>query len=183
MSYSTILPGDSLVTPPRRRLDGRSLGALALFLLASFAVAAFGSLTTIAQVDGWYADAAKVAWTPPNWVFGPVWTTLYVLMAVAAWLVWLRRRTEYVTPALTLYGAQLFLNAVWTPLFFGGYAVIGAPALWVGLAVIVLLDVCVGATILVFWPVSRTAALLLVPYLMWILYATTLNLGAAVLNS
>lgn len=183
MSYSMTLPSAGLVTPPRRRLDGRSLAMLGLFLAISVAVAAFGSLTTISQVDGWYADAAKVAWTPPNWVFGPVWTVLYVLMAVAAWLVWLRRRTEYVTSALTLYVAQLFLNAVWTPVFFGGYAVLGEPALWVALAVIVLLDVCVAATILVFWPVSRTAALLLTPYLAWILYATTLNLGAAVLGT
>jgi benzodiazapine receptor len=157
--------------------------ALVLFLAISFAVAAFGAITTIATVDGWYAGADKVAWTPPNWLFGPVWTALYVMMAVAAWLVWRRRFFDYVTPALTLYVAQLFLNAVWTPLFFGGYTVVGAPALWLALAVIVLLDICVAGTLLVFWPTSRPAALLLVPYLAWILYATTLNWGIAVLNS
>lgn len=184
MSYSSAVLPDSALTPVRKRgVDGRSVLALVLFLLISFAVAAFGSLTTISAVDGWYADAAKVAWTPPNWLFGPVWTALYTMMAVAAWLVWRRRFFDYVTPALTLYVAQLFLNAVWTPLFFGGYSVIGGSALWVALAVIVLLDICVAGTIAVFWPTSRAAALLLVPYLAWILYATTLNWGIAVLNT
>jgi len=183
MSYSTTAPSPNLVTPPRRKVSLRSVLALILFLAISFAVAAFGSLTTIAQVDGWYADAAKVAWNPPNWLFGPVWTVLYIAMAVAAWLVWRRRYFEYVTPALALYVAQLVLNAVWTPVFFGGYPLIGSPALWVALAVILLLDVCVAANIIIFWPVSRTAAILLVPYLAWILYATTLNLGLAALNA
>jgi translocator protein len=183
MSYSSTSPPPGLVGPPRRRIDGRSIGALVLLLALSFAVAAFGVITTTSAVDGWYQEAAKVAWTPPDWLFGPVWTLLYVLMAVAAWLVWLRRRFDYVTPALTLYGAQLFLNAVWSPVFFAGYTVIGPPALWIALAVIVLLDICVVATIITFWPVSRAAALLLVPYLAWILYATTLNWGIAVLNT
>jgi benzodiazapine receptor len=183
MSYSTTAPTTSLVTPPRRRLDARSVVALILFLVVSFAVAAFGSITTISAVNGWYAEAAKAAWSPPNWLFGPVWIVLYAAMAVAAWLVWLRRYFDYVTPALTLYVAQLFLNSVWTPIFFGGYEVIGGPSLWIALAVIVLLDICVVGTILVFWPTSRTAALLLVPYLAWILYATTLNWADAALNA
>jgi benzodiazapine receptor len=183
MSYSTTAPTPGLVAPPRRRLDRRSIVALVLFLVLSFAVAAFGSLTTISAVDGWYAEAQKVPWSPPNWLFGPVWTVLYAAMAVAAWLVWLRRFFDYVTPALTLYVAQLFLNSVWTPIFFGGYTVVGGTALWIALAVIVLLDICVLGTILVFWPTSRAAALLMVPYLAWILYATTLNWGLAALNT
>ncbi|WP_210479034.1 TspO/MBR family protein [Naasia sp. SYSU D00948] len=183
MSYSSTSPPPGLVGTPRRRLDGRSILALVLFLAASFAAAAFGVATTTSAIEGWYAEAAKVAWTPPNWLFGPVWTVLYILMAVAAWLVWLRRRFEHVTPALTLYGAQLLLNAVWSPIFFAGYTLIGPSALWVALAVILLLDICVLATILTFRPVSRTAAVLLLPYLAWILYATTLNWGIAVLNS
>ncbi len=183
MSYSSTSPTPGLVGAPRRRLDGRSVLVLVLFLAMSFAAAAFGVVTTTSAVDGWYQDASKVAWTPPNWLFGPVWTLLYVLMAVAAWLVWLRRRFEYVTPALALYAAQLVLNAVWSPIFFAGFELIGPAALWVALAVIVLLDICVLATIFTFWPVSRVAAILLVPYLAWILYATTLNWGIAVLNS
>lgn len=183
MSYSSISPPPGLVRAPRPRLDGRSWLALVLLLALSFAVAAFGVVTSTAAVGGWYEGAAKVGWTPPNWLFGPVWTVLYILMAVAAWLVWLRRHFEHVVPALTLYAAQLFLNSVWSPTFFGAYELIGPAALWIGLAVIVLLDVCVLATIITFWPVSRTAAILLVPYLAWVLYATTLNWGIAVLNT
>lgn len=182
MSYSTTAPGVTL-QPPRRRVDLGSVLVLLCLLAISAGVALFGSLTTISAVDGWYADAAKVAWSPPNWLFGPVWTVLYALMAVAAWLVWRRRHFFYVGPALTLYIGQLFLNSVWTPVFFGGYEVIGTTALWMGLAVIVVLDVCVAATIVAFWYASRVAALLLVPYLVWILFATTLNLGIAILNS
>jgi benzodiazapine receptor len=183
MSYSTTAPAPSLIGEPRRRIDRGSVVALVLFLALSFGVAAFGSITTIAAVDGWYAGAEKVWWTPPNWLFGPVWTALYAMMAVSAWLVWRRRFYEYVTPALILYVAQLFLNSVWTPIFFGGYSVIGNAAIWIALAVILLLDVCVAGTILVFWPISRAAGLLLLPYLAWILYATTLNWGLAVLNT
>jgi benzodiazapine receptor len=183
MSYSTTAPAPSLTGQPRSRIDRRTVVALVLFLAMSFAVAAFGSATTIAAVDGWYAGAEKVWWTPPNWLFGPVWTVLYILMAVSAWLVWRRRFYDYVTPALTLYVAQLFLNSVWTPIFFAGYSVVGDAAMWIALAVILLLDLCVVGTILVFWPTSRTAALLLLPYLAWILYATTLNWGIAILNS
>jgi benzodiazapine receptor len=163
MSYSTTSPMPVLVER-RRPLDAMSLVVLAVFLLISAAVAVFGALTTISTVDGWYADAEKVAWSPPNWLFGPVWTTLYAAMAVAAWLVWRCRHFFYVGPALTLYVGQLFLNSVWTP-------------------VIVVLDICVAATIVAFWHVSRPAAILLMPYLVWILYATTLNLGLAVLNA
>lgn len=181
MSYSTRT-GPTTVGP-RRRFDGRSVLALVLFLAIAYAVAGFGSLATISQVDGWYADAPKLAWSPPDWLFGPVWTLLHTLMAVAAWLVWRRRGLADVRSALWLYLAQLVLNAVWTPIFFGGFPLFGPAALWIALAVIMLLDVCVAATILVFAPISRTAAVLLVPYLAWLLSAATLNLGAAVLNS
>ncbi|PVZ96435.1 tryptophan-rich sensory protein [Amnibacterium flavum] len=156
---------------------------LAVFIAISAAVAAFGTVTTISTVDGWYADAVKVAWSPPNWLFGPVWSVLYLAMAVSAWLVWRRRHVYFVGPALTLYVGQLFLNSVWTPVFFGGFTIIGPPALWIGVAVIVLLDICVAATIVSFWAVRPTAAYLLLPYLVWILYATTLNIGLAVLNT
>jgi benzodiazapine receptor len=182
MSYSSTSPAPVLVER-RRPLDAVSLVVLAVFLLISAAVALFGALTTISTVDGWYADAQKVAWSPPNWLFGPVWTTLYAAMAVAAWLVWRRRHFFYVGSALTLYVGQLFLNSVWTPVFFGGYEIIGGAALWIGLAVIVVLDICVAATIVAFWQISRPAAILLMPYLAWILYATTLNLGLAILNT
>jgi len=184
MSYSTTVHSESYSLPARRRRpEARTVIALILFLLIAYLVAAFGTVATISNVNGWYAQAMKVAWSPPNWIFGPVWTALYTMMAVSAWLIWRRRRFEYVRPALALYVAQLFLNSVWTPVFFGGYELIGSIALWVGLAVILLLDICVLACVLVFWPVSRAAAILLMPYLAWIIFATSLNFGLAILNA
>lgn len=167
----------------------RSVLALILFVGIAFAVAAFGSLSTFQNVDGWYADADKAAWNPPNAVFGPVWSILYPLMAVAAWLVWRRRRagtpeiTDHATRALAFYVIQLVLNALWTPFFFGLYPFVGAPALWIALVIIVLLDLAVLATMLAFWEVSRVAAVLLIPYWAWVLFATTLNWALAAQNS
>lgn len=170
---------------PVRPSGVRSAVALVAFLAISFGVAALGSIATFQNVDGWYADADKVFWNPPSAVFGPVWTVLYTLMSVAAWLVWRRSADEPVAArrALTVYVVQLVLNAVWTPIFFGLYPVIGPVALWAALAVIVALDVMVLVTMLRFWPVRRLAAVLLIPYWAWVLYATTLNAGLAFLNS
>ena len=167
----------------RREGAGRAVLLLIVFLAIAYAVAAFGSLSTISNVDGWYADAAKPPWNPPDSVFGPVWTVLYTLMSVAAWLVWLRRERPGARRALWTYVAQLVLNAVWTPVFFGAYPLIGPAALWAALGVIVALDVVILVTMLRFWPVIRAAAWLLVPYWAWVLFATTLNAGIAVLNS
>jgi len=156
---------------------------LVAFIAISFAVAALGSIATAGNVEGWYADAAKASWNPPSWVFGPAWTLLYTLMSVAAWLVWRQRDRVSVRRPLTLYVIQLVLNALWTPVFFGLFPFIGAPALWIALVIILALDVMVLLTMLAFWPVSKTAAWLLVPYLAWVLFATTLNWALAALNS
>jgi tryptophan-rich sensory protein len=164
-------------------MKARSILALLAFLAISFAVALLGTIATLDNVDGWYASATKVSWNPPNGIFGPVWTLLYTAMSVAAWLVWRRRATMSVRPALTAYIVQLVLNAFWTPVFFGLYPFIGAPALWIGLVIIVALDVAVLITMVRFWRVSRPAALILIPYWAWVLFATTLNAGLAVLNS
>ena len=160
----------------------RSALVLVAFLAISFGVAALGSLATIQNVDGWYATAEKAAWNPPNAIFGPVWTLLYTLMSVAAWLVWRERKRVDVRPALTLYVVQLVLNALWTPVFFGLFPAIGGPALWIALAIILALDVLVLLTMLRFWPVRKAAAWMLVPYCAWVLFATTLNAALAVLN-
>jgi tryptophan-rich sensory protein len=182
---STSVPSRA-ATPVRgrsRRPPAATWLALLGFLVVAFAVAALGSLTTIGAVNGWYARVPHVAWTPPNWAFGAVWTLLYTMIAVAGWLVWLRRGTAAARVALGFWTAQLVLNALWTPVFFAGYQVAGLPALWLALAIILVLDLAVAATIALFWPVSRAAALLLVPYLLWILYASSLNWGDAVLVS
>jgi translocator protein len=161
----------------------RSALALVAFLAISYAVAALGSIATIAQVDGWYADAEKAPWNPPSVVFGPVWTVLYTVMSVAAWLVWRERGRTDVRRPLTLYVIQLVLNAIWTPVFFGLYPVIGVTALWIAVAIIVALDVLVLLTMIAFWRVRKVAAVLLIPYWAWVLYATTLNVAIAILQS
>jgi len=155
----------------------KSALVLIALLAISFGVAALGSIATAGNVDGWYASAEKAPWNPPNWLFGPAWTLLYTLMSVAAWLTWRRGGS------LKLYVIQLVLNAIWTPVFFGLYPVIGAPALWIALAIIVALDVAVLLTMLSFWRASKLAAWLLVPYWAWVLFATTLNAALAILNS
>jgi len=168
----------------------RSALVLVAFLAISYAVAALGSIATITHVDGWYADAEKAFWNPPNELFGPAWSVFYTLMAIAAWLVWRAPRREGSTIArsevrrpLTLYVAQLVLNAVWTPVFFGLYPLVGVSALWVALAIIIAMDVLVLLTMIAFWRVRRAAAVLLVPYWAWILFATTLNAAIAILQS
>jgi benzodiazapine receptor len=167
----------------RREGAGRAVLGLLGFLGIACAVAAFGSLSTISNVDGWYADADKPPWTPPNWLFGPVWTVLYALMSVAAWLVWLRRERPGARRALWTYAAQLVLNTLWTPVFFGAFPLVGRAALWAALGIIVALDVAILLTMRRFRPVSRAAAWLLAPYWAWVLFATTLNAGIAVLNT
>ena len=171
-------------TAPSRPGTRRSILALAAFVTIAFAVAAFGSIATIQNVDGWYASADKAFWTPPNVVFGPVWTVLYLLMSVAAWLVWREhaRGAAGGRRALIAYVVQLVLNAIWTPVFFGLYPLIGVSALWIGLAIIIAIDIAVLVTMLRFWPVRRLAAVLLIPYWAWVLYATTLNAALAVMN-
>jgi benzodiazapine receptor len=174
---------DTVPTHPAPPSKGHSVLVLIAFVAISFAVAALGTLATIQNVDGWYADADKAPWNPPDVVFGPVWTVLYLLMSVAAWLVWRERDSN---PghrrALTAYVVQLVLNALWTPVFFGLYPLIGVGALWIALVIILALDVMVLITILRFWPVRRLAAVLMIPYGAWVLYATTLNAAVAVMN-
>ena len=156
--------------------------ALIAFLAISLGVAALGALSTIQNVDGWYAHADRAFWTPPNAVFGPIWTVLYTLMSVAAWLVWRERARRGVRAALMAYVVQLVLNSLWTPVFFGLYPLAGVSALWIALVVILAIDGMVLVTMLRFWKVRRLAALLLIPYWAWVLYATTLNVYIAVKN-
>lgn len=160
---TTVTPSDSPASP-------RSLLALLGFLAACFVVAGLGGLATAGQVDGWYADADKPWFNPPNAVFGPTWTVLYALIGISGWLAY--RAGASLTP----WWVQLALNLAWTPVFFG------LELLWPGLVVILALDAAVIWTILTFRKHMRAAAWLLAPYLAWILYATCLNAGIAVLN-
>lgn len=147
---------------------GRQTLGLAVWLGATFAAAGIGSLAT-RSAPGFYAQLARPAWAPPSSVFGPVWTTLYLLMALAAWLVWRERDRADTRGALGLYVVQLAFNALWSWLFFawrqGGLA----------LAEVLLLLALIVATMVAFARVKRLAALLLVPYLLWVSYATALT--------
>jgi tryptophan-rich sensory protein len=126
----------------------------------------------------WYASLAKPDWTPPTWVFGPAWTILYAMMALAAWRLWRRRHAcpRESRRALALFAVQLALNLAWTPVFFG----MQRPDL--ALAVILLLWAAIAATIVAAWKACRTAAALLVPYLAWVTFATALNMAIWRLN-
>jgi len=121
------------------------------------------------QPADYYAALTKPAWSPPGWIFGPVWTFLYVLMALAAWRVWRRGGWPAQRAALALYFGQLVLNALWTPIFFG----LQQPG-W-AFAWIVLLWVAVGITWLVFRRIDRVAGGLLLPYWLWVTFAAALN--------
>jgi tryptophan-rich sensory protein len=119
--------------------------------------------------DEWYRSIKKPSWNPPNWLFAPVWTVLYLLMALSAWLVWREYGFRSAALPLALFLVQLALNAIWTWLFFGRHR----PNL--ALAEIAVFWLILVATIISFWGVHRTAAALLVPYLVWTSFATLLN--------
>ncbi len=149
---------------------------LGAFVAICFLAAVIGSWFTAASVKSWYPTLLKPAGTPPAWVFGPVWSTLYLLMGTAAWLVWRHRSAADVTVALALFFAQLALNATWSFVFFGlrqpGLALFGIVAL---LAAII-------ATMTSFVQLSQLAFWLMTPYAAWVLYATFLNFGIWRLN-
>ena len=150
----------------------RAIAYLLVFLAITFGAAAFGAQF---MPGPWYAALAKPAWTPPNWLFGPVWTVLYALIAVSAWLVW-RAQPRLGVP-LGLWFAQLGLNTIWSWLFFG----LERPGL-AAIDILVLL-VAIIATAVAFARASRAAALLLVPYAFWVGFATVLNIAIWRLNA
>lgn len=143
------------------------------FVLAVVVAAGIGGWGVQGVADQ-YASLRQPSWSPPSSLFGPVWTVLYGLIALSGWLAW--RKVGFANPALWLYGAQLVLNAIWTPLFFGGERY--------GLAFldITLLWLLIGATIGAFWRISRPAAWLLVPYWLWVTFAGALNYAIWTMN-
>jgi translocator protein len=152
---------------------------LAAFVAGALLAGAIGALfspVVSAAANHWYAMLAKPPWSPPNGWFGPVWTALYVMMGISAWLIWRERYHRSRSAALAAYAVQLLLNAVWAPLFFGARN-IGA-----GLFVIVALWLAIAWTIREFAAVKATAAWLLAPYLIWVGFASALNLAIWKLN-
>ena len=156
---------------------GRQLSMLLFIIALCMGTGGAGAAMTAVSVRGWYQTLTKPAWTPPDWVFGPVWTTLYLLMAVAAWLVWRRRGWSSGRAALGLFAIQLALNAAWSPLFFR----LHSPGL--ALLDIILLWAAIAATVWSFGRISALAGSLFVPYLMWVSYATFLNWAIWRMNS
>jgi benzodiazapine receptor len=157
----------------RMRKAARAIVAIGICELAGI----IGSLFTRPSIPGWYAGLAKPSFNPPSAVFGPVWITLYALMGIAAWLVYESglKGTKVRRP-LAIFVAQLVLNVLWSIMFFGIHHILG------GFVIIVALWILIAATIKLFWPVSKTAAVLLVPYLLWVGFATVLNAALYVLN-
>lgn len=157
------------MTPSGLPSASRHAIGLVGWLLLCAATSAVGALASL-DARMFYAELAQPAWAPPGWLFGPVWTTLFLAMAIAAWLVWRRpadRRQRRITIGLFL--AQLVANALWSWLFFawrlGGAAFIEVLLLWLMIA----------ATLVAFWRISRVAGALLLPYLLWVTFAAALN--------
>lgn len=161
------------MNPPTHTAKGRSLAILALCLATVAGVAAVGGHFRPGE---WYAALNKPRWNPPNGVFAPVWTALYLMMAVAAWRFWTRAGWRRARPGLLAFAIQLGLNAAWSWLFFGqqrpDLGFLDLLCLWLGIL----------ATLALFSRVDRFAALLLVPYFLWVSFAGALNLAIWRLN-
>jgi benzodiazapine receptor len=157
-----------------RSTTSHAVGLLG-WLVGTSAAGALGALASV-RASTFYAELAQPVWAPPAWLFGPVWTVLYLLMATSAWLVWRRYGFERARTGLLLFVAQLIANALWTWLFFAWRE--GALAL----AELIVLWVLIAMTIAAFWRLNRVAAVLLVPYLAWVSFAGALNLSLWRLN-
>ena len=154
---------------------GRQFIGLIAWLAVSFIAAAIGAAASV-RAGSFYTQLVRPDWAPPPEVFGPVWTVLYALMGISAWMIWRVGGFRAARTALTLFLVQLVVNALWSWLFFGWH--LGALAF----ADIVVLWALVLATLIVFWRLDRWAAALLVPYLLWISFAAALNLAVWQLN-
>jgi benzodiazapine receptor len=148
----------------------QSILGLLVSLGVVFFVAFIGGWMTSTSVDLWYLTLIKPEYIPPNWIFAPVWTTLYILMGVSAWLVWDSGDEDmYISEALTVYGMQLALNLSWSYFFFYEKSLLG------GLVVIAVLWLMILCTLLMFWRSHFWAACMLIPYLLWVSFAAWLN--------
>lgn len=159
---------------PRTRTE--RLAGLAACLVLCYGASALGAVATARSVATWYQTLAKPGFTPPDWVFAPVWSALYTMMAVALWLAWRRRGLAGAKPAVVLFLAQLALNVIWTWLFFGFRRLD-----WASFEIALLL-VAIAATIRAFHRIDRIAALLLLPYAAWVAYAGLLTVAIWRLN-
>lgn len=158
----------------RNSIQRQSLG-LAGWLAASFVAGGVGAIAS-ANAGVFYGQLSQPSWAPPAWLFGPVWSVLYILMGVAAWLVWRKHGFSGAATALSVFCIQLLANALWTWLFFVWHR--GA----LSLAEILVLWLLIAATIVAFWRLQRLAALLLLPYFFWVSFASALTFSLWWLN-
>jgi translocator protein len=146
-------------------------------ILACFLVGGIGTIFTSSAIPTWYAHLIKPSFSPPNWLFGPVWTLLYLLMGISLYLIWKKEvKSQKVREAIKIFAIQLVLNALWSPIFFG------AKNLLLALVVIILMWVFILKTILVFGKIDKTASYLLYPYIVWVSFASILNFSVWILN-
>ncbi|MFN3800955.1 TspO/MBR family protein [Belliella pelovolcani] len=134
-----------------------------------------GALVTVSSVGSWYQTINKPSFNPPSWIFGPVWTSLYIMIGISLYLIW-KSNHPFKKKAMWLFGIQMVLNTLWSPAFFG----LESPLL--GLIVIIPLWVSILACIKVFKPISNFAAYLFIPYFLWVSFATLLNASIWYLN-
>jgi benzodiazapine receptor len=155
----------------------RDIWKLVVSIVACLAAGAIGSIFTRSAIPTWFATLEKPVFSPPNWLFAPVWTLLYILMGIAAFLVWRKGlENRQVRTALIIFLIQLILNVLWSVVFFG----LESPLL--GLVVILFLWVAILVTVIQFFKISRTASVLLWPYLLWVTFAAVLNSSIWLLN-
>ena len=155
----------------------KELVRLIVSILIVFIAGTIGSIATLSQIPTWYAALVKPSWAPPNWLFGPVWTTLYILIGIALFLVWKEGiNRKDVKLAISVFVVQLVLNVLWSVIFFGYNSLLG------GLIVIIILWIAILANIIFFYRVSKPAGLLLVPYIVWVSIASYLNYSVYLLN-
>lgn len=150
--------------------------SLIAFITLCLVIEIIGSFWVKDSLVRWYPALDKPFWTPPAWVFGPVWSCLYIMIAISGWLIYRARDSHHRNWALVLYGVQLALNFIWPFLFFS----LKSPIL--GLIDIILLGLFIALTMIRAWRLRPLATILLIPYLIWVMYATSLNLGIWLLN-
>ena len=150
--------------------------SLVIFIMLCLTLEIFAAYWTNQTVSTWYPELNKPSWTPPGWVFGPIWTILYIMLAFSGWLIYKAESSHQRSIALAFYGGQLVLNFMWSFFFFSLRSPIS------GLIDIIFLSLLIILTIINAWPVRPLAGILLIPYLTWVAYAATLNAGIWLLN-
>jgi len=154
----------------------KHLFPLLISILLALSAGFIGSFFTTPSISSWYAFINKPSFSPPNWLFAPVWTLLYILMSIAAFLIWQKRDNPKAKQALRFYGTQLILNALWSIIFFGmhnpGLAFLEIIFLWSFILI----------TLIKFYQINKIAGLLFIPYLLWVSFALILNLFVWMIN-